>query len=356
MAKVILFFFLCLFSTNSYAVEYKIANQYHADDFDNASITGLGNNGRIYGNYPLRSKWNYDKKPFYFDLSSGFNIYNLGNNVELKSFSPNGHMLGYNQTKYNFVFVDELSGIQKIKFTDSDETFEVKVMNDNGQILGTGGFCRENIHRHFYKKCYIWDHGNTTEITSEIDKCFTISFPGASSVQLDSFNNKGTYVGNFYNLFNPKDTHKIFVYKDKQIFVTPTIQHPGTIPNPLMINNKDEVLISVCKDSYIWNYFDDKLEKIYDFLALKINDSSTIIGYIVSFEKNWLSVEKPAIWKEGKVIPLLELLDTEDVKTITEDSDEERIKIVDINNHGDILIRADLNYYVLEPISDSEEE
>lgn len=204
--------------------------------------------------------------------------------------------------------------------------------NDFGQVIGT--YTKDGQQGSF-----LWDYGVTTDMgpNSEFAQQFTSQGYHVIGVHLKAINNKGELVGYFgYGEFNKKKGKYVLVgYKTFFWNGELTILPFDGAPALMDLNIHGQVLVQTGQGGcFLWKP-DGEVEEIPEFWGIALNDKSSVLGHLT---ENWC----PALYKEGSVSTIAELLGVDDIaklsKRYSDNYEFEKItKIVALNNKDQIL-------------------
>lgn len=221
-------------------------------------------------------------------------------------------------------------------------------LNDRGQIIGW--YQRPDGS----KRPFLWDNSIVTDMGIESDLSLQLESLGyyVLDITLLSINNKGEIAGYFtYGKFNSKK--QAYVQAGFVPFFWNGEAHEIASENPLKyapqmmkVNNNGVVMMQSNFTTYYWN-IENGMKIISGFDAVDFNDSLVMIGYMKKFDVsgNWDSC--PAIWKNGVITSLAELLGVEDIYNIappfSDNYEIEKITSINaINTKGQILCSGQL--------------
>lgn len=394
-------FSICLcYSTFLNCAEYQVKQLFDIFDFESKfNVITINDKGQILGrcqeitNNGRRSGPN---KIFLFDKKNGITFIEAKDNYLDASLLNNaGQVVGTNPQP--FIWNKSL-GVHWLNIPNS-RSVHIIDLNDLGQIIGS--YQPNNNDRSAssrgQQQPFIWDNGVVTDMG--IDSDFANHFRDLGyhvrHIKLDGINNKGELVGRFWHgKYHEKKKRFITVgyqyfFWNGELHLLPLSIHDVEL---IKLNNKGRILISTKEDkTYLWD-IENGLESIPEFVGLSFNDSSVILGYKLedktklrkkhiefsydmihytraksiydnyfsfSFhghEKNCLSC---AIWREGKIISLSELLGVDDIDHLSIPYSDtysiEGIEVISkINNQGQIpcngIIWGDYYPCILEQV------
>lgn len=255
---------------------------------------------------------------------------------------------GYKRTGgYGACLWSKSLGFYWLNVFDSKHSIGI-AFNDLGQIIGT---YRPNPNSND-ERAFLWNNGVVSDMGPESSFGKQLESYGyhVMDVRLTSINNRGEFAGFFacgkYNEMKKKyivigylpffwdgDAHIIFLNNDNPLKYPPTIQ----------LNNRSLLMIRLNEDTYLWDT--ENNARLIGFLGDAINDNGVILGrskhkILLENCEEW---ENPlAIWRDGNVITLTELLGIRDLRNIsTPFSDTYSIEslsgVFGINNKNEIV-------------------
>jgi hypothetical protein len=166
----------------------------------------------------------------------------------------------------------------------------------------------EIIFNQYYQEYYIWKKGiieilgNPKAIKEELEQ---FGFRKIKNICLCEKNSKGEMIGYFENVSNE------YFFWDGQLHYIPNSNKNSFFD--FHINDAGVVMLSdgTQGPTSLWHKDVGIIDEIPNFHGIKINNASTILGY---FRKG--TKEVPAIWKNGRVFTIAELLGVEDLSKI----------------------------------------
>lgn len=348
MLRILSVIFCCL-SFMSFANEYKVSLLGLGSSPDiQCSVAAINDKGQILGSY--NETLNYNKSKIYLlDSKNGLTLIEAKDQAVYPITMNNvGQVLGHGNKP--FIWSKALG----LRWLDIFNSTYVKAtdLNDLGQIIGSYQLVGSNEAM----RPFMWDYGVVTDMGPGSDFSKSIESLGfhIMEIQLMSINNKGELAGYFaYGKYNEKKKKYVRVgyecfYWDGEAHIIPLPVFLVQEPNLMKVNNHGAVLICDFYGNYFWR-LEQGLETINNFSGSAINDSNTVLG--------WSS--GPAIWKDGVIISIGDLLGVADIEHLaplySDDYAIEKLtNFMDINNKGQILclgyIWGDTYPCLLEPI------
>ena len=343
-----------LISSFSYSAEYRVS-PIGTEIFNNIKweySTSIDEKGQVLGSF-----WDNQKNSggmFFRDTHSGVILITTTADQVYGRLSPialnnKSQILsnGYRGGGYGPFLWTKSFGLQKIDVFNSSNC-QGTDLNDRGQIIGW--YQRSDGSR----RPFLWDNNIITDMGIESDFSLQLESLGyhVLDITLLSINNKGEIAGYFtYGKFNSKKQTYIqagFVpfFWNGEAYEISSESSLKYAPQIMKVNNNGVVLMQSNYTTYYWN-IENGMKIISDFDAVDFNDSLVMIGYMKKFDLsgNWDGC--PAIWKDGVIVSLAELLDVEDIYNISppfsDNYEVEKItSIKAINNKGQILCSGQL--------------
>lgn len=325
-------FFMGSLSSNVVAAEYEasLIEMNNSPDYC-LTVRTINDKGLIVGSCQNITKPSAASEIFFYDIKDGFRILKMNDQHSCYPISINnaGQVLGYSHKPF---FWSKTLGFRWIEVFNSNSV-GVTEFNDLGQIIG-------NYYLNNRDRPFLWEYGVAMDMGpgSEFASQFEVLGYHVMEIRLLTINNKGELAGVFcYGKYNQKTKKYVTVgqklfFWDGDVHVLP-IEHSSV--STMSLNNKGELMI--CGDyTCIWNIMEE-LIYIPGFKGRKINDQSVVLGSAISEEETL-----PAIWKNGSVNTIAQLLDVENVLDIGPPySDDYLIEglygFEDLNNQGQLL-------------------
>ncbi len=354
----------------SHAYEYKLsligAESLVGDKSDiHWEVDGITSNGYIFGRRWEKNEYHtcFQGRIYIFNEKSGFTDIETPYFFQKCAMNNAGQLIG---TKDNKLFIWSKTLGERSLDIDSAPNGPL-VFNDLGQLIGD--YKNTYNGKVWLYSSFIWDNGILTIVDSESEfaKQFEPLGYHVMGIRLMAINNRGELAGHIsYGKYHEKQkkyvvTGNLAFFWNGEIHTLPLPLKEAHEIKKMAINNQSNVLIKTDHETYLWN-LQDGLKLIPNFIGDAINDNNTIVGFIG--DNGNLSDESdipvtPAIWDNGKIIKIADLLGVEDCNNMAPSfSDAYAVeaisRITSINNKGQMVCKGLIwgNWYpcVLEPV------
>lgn len=337
--KNLIYIFLCIFTCNLYAAEFKLTilgPEATTEAYQYNNVIAINDNGQVLGTQMIDLN---EKFLFVHDPHTGFDF------VEEKdhwlyplTINNSEQVLGVAATDSSQIFLwSDLLGFRWINVFDADLVTAVD-LNDAGQVIGI-------YDKNSEIRPFLWEDEALVDMGpgSNFAKKFEDIGYHIMDIVLSSINNKGELTGRFsYGEYNKKK--RKYVVAGTQAFYFDGEIHLLPLKNcfPIQVNNSGVVLIESNENhssTYLWD-INNGLRIIHNFIGYSINDSSVILGKKRN-QSNYLAQDTPAVWREGVITTLAELLGVTDINCLTSTTSgkfriDDLTDFVDINNLNQI--------------------
>lgn len=366
--KMLISMALCLFTFAAQAAEYTVS-LIGTETYANTQweATGINDKGQIFGTCQVNLYSQSVSTIFLFDKKSNINFIRDEDYGWIYPVTVNNgsQIIGYGQRP--FIWSKAL-GFHSLDIFNSIN-LQLTDLNDLGQIIGSyyvDAYGDPKILPYppvqsSEERPFLWDNGIAKDMGWGSEFAQQIEALGyhVMGITLMSINNKGELAGCFhFGKYNEKQQR--FVSAGYRTFFWDGDIHEISLPTSLQyqpyrmqLNNRGVVLLRTDNESYLWS-LEKGLQPLVGFNGDKLNDSSVVLGY-----KNDISGGVPAIWREGNVTTIADLLGVENIYNMAPPySDNYAIErldsIVDLNNNGQIVCNGWLwgerHPCLLEPI------
>jgi hypothetical protein len=220
---------------------------------------------------------------------------------------------------YGKMYLWDLSkGLKKLTL----ERPEIMDINDSGEFIVSN---HTESFRFNHLELFDSENDKMRKANKEFHRHLKkLGYRDLKKIELYKINNAGSLLGRFYDGYSPREG--IFLWNGKmnvKILDWDLVRGGNCY---FSLNNLDTFMVGFESGlTLIWNK-DNGFQQIENFIGVKINDQSTIIGY-----KKIDRYGTPAVYKDGKVYEIKELIDLSSVEGMCD------FTVLDINNLDQIL-------------------
>lgn len=366
----LVYIFCCFaFGTCAAVAEYRITPLCGLSSTKSYCETrSINDKGQVIGSYAEieNGKYTGTTKIFLFDREQGFiSICIPKQNLSPYSFNNQGQVICYDSGTQKCFIWDTKLGISHFNPFNAHYCF-IRSLNNSGKMLG---FYRQTPTDAF--RSFLVDNGVITDLGIGSDFSYNSEFLGYHMMDLNvcAINDKNQLIGTFsYGKLHPTKNKYVkvgtisFFWDGKIHFLPENISAFGLNNKGLVLARKAPPLFGWSDETYLWD-LEGGLRYLPGFIGWAINDSSVVLGEKDEevVDHSGMVVKNPAIWREGAIITLADLLGVESIYSLAPPySDSYSIEALSkvaysINSKGQItcmgIIWGDSYPVILEPVN-----